>query len=145
MTDIKNTDCIVAGAGFCGSVAARIFAEAGKKTLVLERRSHIAGNMYDEIDSNGILVQRYGPHIFHTNSKEAYEFITRYSEWIPYRHRCSVVINNVVTPSPANFITIDLLYDKSEAEALKTALSNQYRGKKSVTILELLECKNITI
>ena len=145
MNNLNNTDCIVVGAGFSGSVTARKLAESGKKILILERRNHIAGNMYDEIDANGILVQRYGPHIFHTNSKEAYDFITRYDDWTEYHHRCSVVINEVVTPSPANFKTIDLLYDKSEAETLKAALTNHYRGKKSITILEMLGCEEITI
>ena len=145
MIDTNGIDCIVVGAGFCGSVVARKLAEAGKKVLILERRKHIAGNMYDEVDANGILVQRYGPHIFHTNSKEVFDFITKYDTWNEYRHRCSVVINEVVTPSPANFKTIDLLYDRHEAEALKTCLQNRYKGLKSVTILELLACNDITI
>ena len=145
MVDLSGIDCVVIGAGFCGSVVARKLAEAGKKVLILERRNHIAGNMYDEIDSNGILVHRYGPHIFHTNEKQIFEFINKYGEWVDYRHRCAVEIEGVITPSPANFKTIDLLYDKSEAEALKTALVKCYEGRKSVTILELLECEEITI
>ena len=145
MIDIEKTDCIIIGAGFSGSVAARILAEAGRRVLVLERRNHIAGNMYDEIDANGILVQKYGPHIFHTNSKDAYDFITKYGKWIEYHHRCAVEIDEVVTPSPANFKTIDLLYDKHEADALKTNLKNQYNDIKSITILELLKCEDITI
>jgi len=142
---MDKCDCIIVGAGFCGSVIARKIAEQGKKVLILERRNHIAGNMYDEIDSNGILVQRYGPHIFHTNSKEVYEFITRYDAWNNFHHKPAVEMNGIVTPAPANFTTIDLLYSKEEAEVLKTSLETRYPGKKNVTILELLECDDKVI
>jgi len=145
MIDSNEIDCIIVGAGFCGSVVARKLAEAEKRVLVFERRDHIAGNMYDELDANGILVQRYGPHVFHTNESSVIDFITRYGEWIDYRHRCAVDIEGIVTPSPANFKTIDLLYDRNEAEALKTSLRNCYKGLKSVTILELLDCDDISI
>jgi len=122
MIDIAKYDCLVAGAGFCGSVIARKLAEQNKKVLVLERRNHIAGNMYDEIDTNGILVQRYGPHIFHTNSKEVFDFITKYDAWIDYRHQCAVEMNGVLSPSPVNYRTIDLFYGREEAETLKNHL-----------------------
>jgi len=145
MIDISGIDCIIIGAGFCGSVVARQLAEAGKKVLILERRNHIAGNMYDEVDSNGILVHRYGPHVFHTNNEKVFNFVTGYGKWIEYRHRCAVEIEGIVTPSPANFKTIDLLYDKSEAEALKTSIRDCYGKLRSVTILELLASPEITI
>ena len=145
MIDIDGIDCIIVGAGFCGSVVARQLAEAGKKVLILERRNHIAGNMYDEVDANGILVHRYGPHVFHTNEKKVFSFITRYGTWTEYRHRCAVEIEGIVTPAPANFKTIDLLYDKSEAEALKTSIRACYGKLKSVTILELLDSPEVTI
>jgi len=145
MVSISRIDCIVVGVGFCGSVVARKLAEAGKKVLILERRSHIAGNMYDEIDANGILVQRYGPHIFHTNSEDVYDFITKYDDWIEYRHQCAVVMDGIVSPSPANFKTIDLFYDSQEAETLKKRLETRYGGKKTVTIPEILDCDDSEI
>src|SRR5215469_8188886 len=145
MIDVSGKDCVIVGAGFSGSVVARKLAEEGKKVLILERRNHIAGNMYDEVDSNGILVHRYGPHVFHTNEKKVYDFITKYGEWVEYIHRCAVDMEGVVTPSPANFKTIDLLYDKNEAESLKTLLKKQYKEQKSITILELLGCSDIII
>ena len=140
MTSISRIDCIVVGAGFCGSVAARRLAEKDKKVLVLERRSHIAGNMYDETDANGIRVQRYGPHIFHTNSKDVIEFISKYDDWIDYHHRCAVDMNGIVSPSPANFKTIDLLYGTKEAETLKNRLKTSFGEKKTAAIFELLDC-----
>ena len=142
MTDIGKIDCIIIGAGFCGSVIARKLAEQNKKTLVIERRNHTAGNMYDETDSSGILVQRYGPHIFHTKSKEVYEFITKYDTWIDYHHQPAVEMDGIITPSPANFKTIDLLYNKEEAATLKLQLEKRYNGQKTVSILELLDCEN---
>jgi UDP-galactopyranose mutase len=142
MIDISKFDCIVVGAGFCGSVIARKLAENNKKVLILERRNHIAGNMYDEIDSNGILVQRYGPHIFHTNSKDVFDFIKKYDAWIDYHHKPAVELNGIVTPAPSNFLTIDLLYDKEDAKILKERLLTLYNGQKTVTILELLDCKD---
>jgi len=140
LTSISRIDCIVVGAGFCGSVAARRLAEKDKKVLVLERRSHIAGNMYDETDANGIRVQRYGPHIFHTNSKDVIEFISKYDDWIDYHHRCAVDMNGIVSPSPANFKTIDLLYGTKEAETLKNRLKTSFGEKKTAAIFELLDC-----
>jgi len=145
MIDISRIDCIIIGAGFCGSVVARKLAEYGKRVLILERRNQIAGNMYDEIDSNGILVQRYGPHIFHTNSKEVFEFITKYDTWTKYIHKVAVDMDGTITPSPPNYETIDLLYKKEEACVLKAQLEKNYNGRKTVTILELLDSDNILI
>jgi len=135
----RLVDCIIIGVGFCGSVIARKLAERGKKVLLLERRNHIAGNMYDEKDEAGILVQRYGPHIFHTNSKDAYDFITEYGVWVNYNHQCAVEMDGIISPSPANYTTIDLFYSKEEAETLKKRLETNYSGQKSVSILELLD------
>ena len=140
-----NYDCIIVGAGFCGSVIARKLAEYNKKVLILERRNHIAGNMYDERDPSGILIQKYGPHIFHTNNKQVYEIITKYDTWIDYLHQPAVEINGKITPSPANFTTIDMLYDPEEADILKKKLHTYYYGQKTVTILELLDCDDIII
>ncbi|GHU73727.1 UDP-galactopyranose mutase [Spirochaetia bacterium] len=140
MRDIAEKDCIIIGSGFCGSVIARKLAEQRKKILLLERRKHIAGNMYDEVDANGILVQRYGPHSFHTNNHNVFEFITKYGKWVDYSLKCAVDMDGVESPSPFNFETIDLLYDKAEAEVLKSRLETYYLAQKTVTILELLGC-----
>ena len=145
MANTTKVDCIVIGAGFCGGVIARKLSEQGKKVLIFERRKHIAGNMYDEVDSNGILVQRYGPHIFHAKRKEVYEFIIKYGTWVDYLHQPAVELNGIITPSPANYTTIDLLYKNEEAKTLKTHLETRYSGQKTVTILELLDCDDKVI
>ena len=78
-------DCIVIGAGIAGAACARKLAEeAGKKVLVIERRSHVGGNCYDVLDEYGILIHEYGPHIFHTGLEEVYEYLSRFTEWYPF-------------------------------------------------------------
>ncbi|MDR0643881.1 MAG: UDP-galactopyranose mutase [Treponema sp.] len=141
----EDFDILVIGCGFCGSVIARRQAEKGKKTLVLERRSHIAGNMFDEYDGNGILVHRYGPHTFHSDNDEVYAFITQYDEWDDYVLKCASDLDGVLSPSPFNFETIDLLYEKTDSVALKRRLRARYSGRETVTIVELLECEDCLI
>src|SRR5690625_5885784 len=81
-------DFLIVGAGFAGSVMAERLARGlGKRVLLVERRNHIGGNAYDFHDDNGVLVHRYGPHIFHTNSGEVFSYLSRFTEWRPYEHR----------------------------------------------------------
>ncbi|WFR56311.1 UDP-galactopyranose mutase [Anaerocolumna sp. AGMB13025] len=136
-------DCIIVGAGFCGSVIARKLAEeSNKKVLILEKRNHIAGNAYDEFNEYGILIQKYGPHIFHTNSDEVYAFITRYGAWKDYRLNCEVFMDGVYTPSPFNFKTIDTFYPEEYARKLKQNILEEYPNRDKATIVEMLESKN---
>ncbi|MDR2400466.1 MAG: NAD(P)-binding protein, partial [Deferribacteraceae bacterium] len=130
---------IVVGSGFCGSVIARLIAEKlGGEVTLLERRNHIAGNMFDKTDENGILVQRYGPHAFHTNSERVYQFLFRYGEWTPYKLTCKSDIRGRQLPMPFNFEAVDFLYDPLKAAELKDAFSECYPGVEKKTILELL-------
>lgn len=133
---------LIAGSGLSGSVYARQMAEKGHKVLVLERRNHIGGNVFDEKDSNGILMHRYGPHIFHTNSDEVYQFITRFAEWEPFKLKCEVEMLGKSTPSPFNFKTIDQFYSLEKAALLKDALKAKYPDRLTVTIVELLNDDN---
>lgn len=140
---MNKFDCIVVGAGLSGGIIARKLAEEkGKKILIIERRNHIAGNTYDYEDIHGVKVQKYGPHIFHTNNDEVYKFITRFCEPIPYRTKCEAVINGISTPSPFNFKTIDQFYPLREAEELKNRLLTFYNHKPSVTVVEMLESED---
>lgn len=133
---------VIAGSGLSGSVYARQMAEKGHKVLVFERRNHIGGNVYDEKDSNGILIHKYGPHIFHTNSDEVYQFITRFAEWVPFKLKCEVEMLGKSTPSPFNFKTIDQFYPAEKAALLKETLKAKYPGRVTVTIVELLNDDN---
>lgn len=132
-------DIIVVGAGFAGSVIAYKASRDGKKVLILEKRQEVSGNMYDYYDKNGILVQKYGPHSFHTNDEEVYSFIQEIGEWKEYILRARVDIDGKLTPSPFNFQTIDDFYDADKAKIIKEHLLKAYSGKNKITIVEMLE------
>ena len=104
-------DYLVVGAGFSGSVIAeRIATQLGKKVLVVDKRSHIGGNAYDHYDNSGILVHKYGPHIFHTNSREVFEYLSKFTEWRSYEHRVLASVDGQLVPIPINLDTINKLY-----------------------------------
>ena len=110
-------DYLIVGAGFAGSVMAeRIASQLNKKVLVVEKRNHIGGNAFDEYDEHGILVHKYGPHIFHTNSKKVFEYLSKFTEWMPYEHKVLAKLSGVLYPIPINRITINKLYKKSVAK-----------------------------
>lgn len=133
---------IIAGAGLSGSIYARILAEKGYSVLILEKRKTIAGNLFDEKDEHGILVQKYGPHIFHTKDEKVFNFIQRFAKWIPFKLRCEVNMCEKSTPSPFNFKTIDQFYPKDKAELIKQTLLETYPNQNTVTIVELLNSTN---
>ncbi len=104
-------DYLIVGAGFAGSVLAeRLAAGLGKRVLVVDRRSHIAGNAYDHYDEAGVLVHRYGPHIFHTNAQRIVDYLSRFTEWRPYEHRVLAVVDGQQVPVPINRTTLNALY-----------------------------------
>ena len=104
-------DYLIVGAGFAGSVIAeRLAAGSNKKVLLCDKRPHIGGNAYDHYDDAGILVHRYGPHIFHTNSREVFEYLSRFTEWRPYQHRVRAAVDGQILPIPINLDTINALY-----------------------------------
>ena len=105
-------DYLIVGAGFAGCVMAeRLASQAKKKILIVEKRNHIGGNAYDEIDESGILVHRYGPHLFHTNSKKVFDYLSKFTEWRKYEHKVLASLNNELYPIPINRITINKLYN----------------------------------
>jgi UDP-galactopyranose mutase len=114
---MKPTPILVVGAGFSGSVMARQLAEAGRRVMLIDKRSHIAGNAYDEADPEGILVHRYGPHIFHTNGERIFEYLSRFTEWRPYEHRVRGIVDDVLYPFPINQDTVNQLYGLDLDEA----------------------------
>lgn len=130
---------IIVGCGLTGAVAAKYYADKGYKVDIYDRRDHIAGNMYDYIDSNGIMVHKYGPHVFHTNSEHLASFMMKYSEWVPFHVTSQVEMCGKSTPSPFNFQTIDDYYSIEEAAQIKKALLTKYPNQSTVTIVELLE------
>src|SRR4051812_2882930 len=104
-------DYLVVGAGFAGAVVAERMARVhGKKVLVVDRRSHVGGNAYDHLNDDGILVHRYGPHIFHTNSEQVFRYLSQYTSWRSYEHRVLASVDGKLVPVPINMDTVNLLY-----------------------------------
>ncbi|HLL73920.1 MAG TPA: UDP-galactopyranose mutase [Pyrinomonadaceae bacterium] len=107
-------DYLIVGAGFAGSVLAeRLAAGSGKKVLLCDRRPHVGGNAYDHYDDAGVLVHKYGPHIFHTNSREVFEYLSRFTGWRAYEHRVLASVDGQLVPIPINLDTINKLYGLS--------------------------------
>ena len=104
-------DYLIVGAGFAGSVLAeRLARDSDKKVLICDKRPHIGGNAYDHYNDDGILVHKYGPHIFHTNSREVFEYLSRFTEWRSYQHRVLASVEGQLVPIPINLDTINKLY-----------------------------------
>ncbi|HEX7247670.1 MAG TPA: UDP-galactopyranose mutase [Actinomycetota bacterium] len=106
-----ETDVVVVGAGFAGSILAeRLAAGSGMRVLLMDRRDHIGGNAYDYIDDHGVLVHKYGPHIFHTNAEKVVDYLSRFTEWRPYEHRVRGWVDGKLVPIPINRTTVNELY-----------------------------------
>lgn len=104
-------DYLIVGAGFAGSVLAeRLASKAGKKVLIIDQRNHIGGNAYDYYNKEGILIHKYGPHIFHTNSREVFDYLGQFTPWRPYEHRVLGSVDGQLVPIPINQNTINKLY-----------------------------------
>ena len=109
-------DALVVGAGYAGSVVAeRLASQLGYRVLIIDRRPHIAGNAYDELNDDGLLIHRYGPHIFHTNAAEIFEYLSRFTAWRPYEHRVLAHVRDQLVPIPINRTTVNSLFAKSFA------------------------------
>jgi UDP-galactopyranose mutase len=110
----RGFDYLVVGAGFAGSIAAeRLAREGAQRVMVVDRRPHIGGNAYDEHDEHGILVHRYGPHIFHTNSADVFDYLSRFTAWRAYEHRVLASVEGRLVPMPINLDTVNSLYGLS--------------------------------
>lgn len=104
-------DLLVVGAGYAGSIVAeRCASELGASVLVIDRRDHIAGNAFDHVDEAGVLVHRYGPHLFHTNSPKISDYLSRFTDWRPYEHRALANVDGGLYPLPVNRTTVNELY-----------------------------------
>src|SRR5215212_7110601 len=103
-------DFLIVGAGFAGSVLAERLSSTGKRVWIIDKRDHIGGNAFDFLNEDGILVHKYGPHIFHTNSAEVFAYLSRFTQWRPYEHRVKASVDGRLVPFPISLDTINELY-----------------------------------
>jgi UDP-galactopyranose mutase len=130
-------DVLVVGAGFSGSVAAERLANTGYSVLVIDKREHIGGNAFDEPDKHGVLIHRYGPHIFHTNADRVAEYLSRFTQWRPYEHRVLAEVDNQLLPIPINQDTINRLYGLSlDEEGVAKFLENVREARQPIKTSE---------
>ncbi|MDB5890872.1 MAG: UDP-galactopyranose mutase [Polaromonas sp.] len=110
-TRADRYDYLIVGGGFAGSVLAeRLASQLDQKVLIIDRRNHIGGNAYDCLDESGVMIHRYGPHIFHTNAERVLSYLSQFTEWRPYEHRVLAQVDEKLVPIPINLTTINTLY-----------------------------------
>lgn len=135
---MSDYNALVVGAGFAGAVCARKLAETGAMSvLLLEQRTEIGGNAYDCIDEHGLLIHKYGPHIFHTGSKPVFDFLSRFTEWRDYEHRVVANVHGTQMPVPFNLDSLRLAFGEARGAALEDRLLAAYGPERKVSILEL--------
>lgn len=130
-------EALIIGCGFAGATVARKLAEQDIKVRMIERRNHIGGNCYDCNDEHGILIHQYGPHIFHTYSKEVYDFLSQYTKWYDYSHEVVGNVYDKIIPIPFNLNTLNIVFGEEKGNALKKELVDTYGMEARVPILEL--------
>ncbi len=145
MNNIKY-DVVVVGAGYAGSVLARKIAEeCNQRVLIVERRSHIGGNAYDEFDENGILIQKYGPHFFATYQWWVIEYLKKFSNFYEYPIKAMSFVDGKYIERPYNFKTLQQLMGPENSQSLLEKLRNTFPQRHRVTLFELLQCKEEAI
>jgi UDP-galactopyranose mutase len=133
-------DYLIVGAGLSGSVLAERIAKVQKKTvLVIDKRNQIGGNCYDYIDEYGVLIHKYGPHAFHTNSKKVWDYLSQFTEWNKYEHRVLASIDGQNVPVPFNLTSLKMLFPADYAEKMEQMLLEKFGYGKKIPILELRE------
>ncbi len=134
-------DYLIAGAGFSGSVMAERLAEHGKKVLLVDKRDHLGGNAFDLLDAAGVLVHKYGPQIFHTNSDDVFDYLSRFTEWRPYEHRVLAQVGDRLLPIPINLDTINTLYGWD----LDPAQLAEYFARIAVPLAEIRTSEDVIV
>ena len=124
---MERFDYLIVGAGFAGSVCAERLAAVGRTVLLIDQRAHVGGNAYDYYDDAGILVHKYGAHVFHTNSEAVFNYLSRFTEWRPYEHRVLSYVDGQLLPVPINQTTLEA-FGGDEAAA-KRAMIEPYTRK----------------
>lgn len=139
---MKKNKILIIGAGITGITLAERFVSAGNEVLLIEKRDHIGGNCYDYKDKSGILVHKYGPHIFHTNYQEVWDYLSQFTDWLYYQHKVLGLINGKFVPIPFNLNTLYELFPLKFAQKLEEKLIQNFGYNKKVPILELKKIKD---
>lgn len=143
--DCNFFDYIVVGSGFAGTICARKLAEKGKKILVLEKRKHIAGNMYDYYDNNDLLIHKYGPHIIMTDKIETVDYIKQFDDIVDISVKMETSVRGKAVPLPININSIKKMYSKTKAQKIIQLLCDEYGYGNEVNILDLLKNKSVEL
>lgn len=137
---------LVVGAGFSGAVLAeRIASVIGRRVLVVDQRPHIAGNAYDGLDDHGVLIHKYGPHIFHTNSQRVAVYLSQFTGWTPYEHRVRGLIDGEWVPLPFNLTSFEILFGQAEGQRLIKLLTDEFGSNVKVPILDMRNSASVDI
>lgn len=132
---------LIIGSGITGITLAERFASLGFDISIVEKRNNIGGNCYDFIDKNGILIHKYGPHIFHTDYKDVWEYLSQFTKWIKYEHKVLGFIDNKYAPIPFNLNSLNIFFPE-KANNLKLKLIESFGSNKKIPILELKKSKD---
>lgn len=139
MDRVTQSTALIIGSGISGSTVARLLAEQGHHVTVIDQRDHIGGNCYDHWDGNGICIQDYGPHIFHTDNRRVWDFISRFTRWYPYQHKVRGLINGQHVPIPFNLNSIHQVFPSKLAQQIEDKLLETFGYDVKVPILKLRE------
>lgn len=131
---------VIVGSGLVGSVLAeRIANQLNRKVLIIEKRNHVGGNCFDSYDQDGILIHNYGPHIFHTKIEKIWDYVSRFTEWIPYHHKVLGYVDGQHIPIPFNLNSLYTIFPHSIADKLEQKLIQHFGYNKKIPILKLRE------
>ncbi len=139
INSINQSTAVIIGSGISGSTAARLLAEQGYIVTVIDQRSHIGGNCHDHWDGNGICVHDYGSHIFHTDNRQVWDFISRFTKWYPFQHRVRGLIDGQLVPIPFNLNSIHQVFPSKLAQRLEDKLLETFGYNVKIPILKLRE------
>ncbi|HOL30525.1 MAG TPA: UDP-galactopyranose mutase [Anaerohalosphaeraceae bacterium] len=132
-----NYDYLIVGAGLSGAVFAQTLAQAGHKVLILEKRSHIGGNCFDCVDTAGVMIHRYGAHIFHTEFEDVWQYLSGFTRWRPYSHRVVCFVEGRYIPIPFNYYSLQEAFD-GKAAAIQCLLEQKYGRQTKLSVLDIL-------
>ena len=138
-----KVDWLIVGAGYTGcTLAERVASVFDESVLVIDRRDHIGGNAFDHLDDNGVLVHKYGPHLFHTNFEKVWKYLSRFTEWRPYSHHVRAQVDGITVPVPFNLNSLHALFPAKRAERLEDLLLGHFGMGAKVPILKMIEHSN---